>query len=29
MSILQTRGLKKFYNNGEQRVKALKGIDID
>lgn len=29
MSILKTRGLKKFYKNGEQTVKALNGVDID
>lgn len=29
MSILKTRGLKKLYENGEQIVKALDGVDID
>lgn len=29
MSILQTKGLKKYYINGEQTVKALDGVDIE
>lgn len=29
MNILSVRNLKKYYNTGENTVKALDGIDLD